>query len=95
MPVIHMLPCSRQDCRITGSSREKVVENILAMHESEISEAGMIVAAVLALVATIGTFATNGRQIGGLDWLWLGVFALSLLTLSGAVVNFDLKRLIK
>jgi hypothetical protein len=65
------------------------------MRDSEISEVGIFAAVLLSLVATIGSFVTNGRQINNLDWLWITVFAISLLTLSGAVVNFDFKRLLK
>jgi hypothetical protein len=72
-----------------------VMDNALAMGDSEISEAGIFAAVFLSLVATIGAFLTSGRMINNYDWLWIGVFLLSLVTLSGAVVNFDLKRLIK
>ncbi len=71
------------------------MDNAFAMSDSEINEAGIFVAVFLSLVATIGAFFTSGRMINDLDWLWIGIFATSLLTLSGAVVNFDLKRLIK
>ncbi|MEZ0327930.1 MAG: hypothetical protein ACAH95_18710 [Fimbriimonas sp.] len=65
------------------------------MRDSEINEGGIFVAVFLSLVATVGAFLTSGRMINNLDWVWIGIFAVSLLTLSGAVVNFDFKRLIK
>jgi hypothetical protein len=71
------------------------MDNPHAMRDSEISEAGIIAAVFLSLIATVGAFVTSGRMVNHLDWLWIGVFALSLITLSGAVVNFDFKRLIK
>jgi hypothetical protein len=70
-------------------------ENTLAMRDSEISEGGILAAVFLSLVATVGSFLTNGRHVNNLDWVWIGVFVLSLLTLSAAVVNFDVKRLLK
>ena len=73
----------------------QVVNNVLAMRDSEINEGGIFVAVFLSLVATVGAFLTSGRMINNLDWVWIGIFAVSLLTLSGAVVNFDFKRLIK
>ncbi|HSI71943.1 MAG TPA: hypothetical protein VK934_02105 [Fimbriimonas sp.] len=65
------------------------------MRDSEISEGGILAAVFLSLVATVGAFLTNGRQINNLDWVWIGVFVLSLITLSAAAVNFDVKRIIK
>ena len=65
------------------------------MMESEVSESGVLFAVFLSLVATAGYCLTNGRTIVSLDWVWISLFGLSLLTLSASVVNFDLKRLVK
>ena len=65
------------------------------MGDTQINEAGIVAAVFLSLIATIGAFLTNGRMIHQFDWLWLGVFGMSLLALSGAVVNYDFRRLIK
>jgi hypothetical protein len=65
------------------------------MPESNVSTKGLLFAAFLALVGTTGSFFTNGRLIHDLDWLWLSLFASSVMVLSGAAVNFDPKRLIK
>jgi|GEM_PF-3580494 len=65
------------------------------MDDTQVSEGGVFAAVFLALIGTAGAFLTQGRAPAELEWLWLGVFALSLLTLSAAVVNFDFRRIIK
>ena len=65
------------------------------MRENEVSINGMLAATFMALAGTIGYFLTHGRLSESFDWLWLGMFALALMTLSAAVVNFDPRRLIK
>lgn len=61
----------------------------------KVSETGMFGALGLTMVATLGHFLTQHRADTRLDVLWIVLFALSLLTLSGAAVNFDPKRLLK
>jgi hypothetical protein len=65
------------------------------MGENKISRTGIITALFLCLVATVGALFTNGRMIDDYDGVWLVTFGGSLLTLSGAMVDFDPKRLIK
>ena len=65
------------------------------MGENNISRTGLITALFLCLVATIGAHLTHGRMINDYDGVWLVTFGGSLLTLSGAMVDFDPKRLIK
>lgn len=65
------------------------------MRDDEVHEGGILAAVFLSLLATCGYFLTTGRTSVNYDWLWIGCFALSLITLSFSVVNFDLKRLIK
>jgi hypothetical protein len=65
------------------------------MEKSEVHEGGVLAAVFFSLFATCGYFLTTGRTSESYDWLWIALFALSLFMLSGAVVNFDLKRIIK
>jgi hypothetical protein len=65
------------------------------MEKTEVHEGGVLAAVFFSLFATCGYFLTNGRTVASYDWLWIGCFALSLLTLSAAVVNFDWKRIVK
>jgi len=65
------------------------------MENTEVHEGGLLTAVFFSLFATCGHFLTAGRTAESYDALWLGCFLLSLLTLSAAVVNFDLKRIIK
>jgi hypothetical protein len=65
------------------------------MSEQEVSINGMFAATFMALAGTVGYFLTHDRLSISLDWLWLGIFTLALMVLSGAVVNFDPRRLIK
>jgi hypothetical protein len=69
--------------------------NNSGVRDQKVSHIGLFAAAFIALVATIGTYLTTGRFIERYDALWVGLFAVSLATLSGAAVNFDPKRLIK
>lgn len=64
------------------------------MRKDEVNAGGMVVAAVFALIGTLGYFLTADRLVD-LNWLWLATFVASLFTLSGAVVNFDPKRILK
>lgn len=65
------------------------------MDNSEVHEGGVLAAAFFSLFATCGYFLTNGRTSISYDWLWISIFGLSLLTLSGAVVNFDFRRIVR
>ena len=65
------------------------------MKTNEVSEWGLYLAVGLSLVATIGAIICHANLEMRFDLVWLTVFACSLLTLSGAAVNFDPKRLIK
>lgn len=63
--------------------------------KNDVHEGGMIFAAFITLLATVGAILTQGRLTESFDWVWIGMYGMSLLTLSGAVVNFDPKRFIK
>ncbi|AIE85536.1 hypothetical protein [Fimbriimonas ginsengisoli] len=65
------------------------------MKENEVSTNGIFAATFVALAGTIGHYLTHGRLSSSLEWVWLGVFAAALIILSGAVVNFDPRRIIK
>lgn len=65
------------------------------MENIEVHEGGVLAAVFFSLFATCGYYLTNGRTSESYDWLWIGCFVVSLLTLSAAVVNFDFKRLIR
>lgn len=62
---------------------------------NEVHEGGVLAAVFFSLLATVGYFMTTGRTTVSFDWLWIGVFAISLLTLSMAIVNFDVRKLVK
>ncbi|HEY0866047.1 MAG TPA: hypothetical protein VGE01_01640 [Fimbriimonas sp.] len=64
------------------------------MHE-KVSATGIFSAVGMTLVGTIGHFLTQSRGDVRLDWIWIAMFVISLFTLSGAVVNFDPKRILK
>lgn len=63
--------------------------------QEKVSETGIFMAVGFTMVGTIGHFLTANLQDVRLDGLWIVMFVLSLLTLSGAVVNFDPKRIVK
>lgn len=65
------------------------------MREEEVNAGGILAATLLALVGTVGYYLTNERTTLVPAWVWLAIFGAALLTLSGAVVNFDPRRLIK
>ncbi len=60
--------------------------------ESKVSEVGIFGAMGLSLFATIGHTLTNEQCCDRYNWIWLSLFGISVLILSGAVVNFDPKR---
>jgi len=62
------------------------------MRDSKVSEGGFVAAVVLSLLGTMGHFLTEGKFFHRYDSLWLVLFVGSFLTLSGAVVDFDLRR---
>ena len=62
-----------------------------AMRRQEVSWSGMVIAAMLALVGTIGHFVTI-HSFNSHDDDWLLVFALAMITLCASAVNFDPKR---
>ncbi len=49
----------------------------------------------LSLFATLGHGLTTERCCDRYNWIWLGIYALAVLTLSAAAVNFDPKRWLK
>jgi hypothetical protein len=59
--------------------------------EQEVSEVGILVAALLALVGTIGHYLTVHSSFAH-DDEWFLIFAVAILTLCAAAVNFDPKR---
>jgi hypothetical protein len=61
----------------------------------KVSEPGIFAAVGMTLLGTIGHFLTQDRLSYRYDYFWLACFVFALLTLSGAVVNFDPKRLLK
>lgn len=65
------------------------------MREEEVNVGGVLAATLLALLATVGSFLTHDEMSASSAWLLLALFGAALLTLSGAVVNFDPRRLIK
>ena len=65
------------------------------MQKDNVSKAGLFLAAIVSFLATVGSFCTHERLIRQYDGVWIGLFILSLVVLSGAAVNFDPKRLIK
>ncbi len=60
--------------------------------QEDVHPGGMFASIGLAIVATVGTILTTFRGVGTFDALWIGAFAASVLLLSAAVVNFDMKR---
>ena len=52
----------------------------------------MLIATLIAALATVGVQLTTLRGIGAFDAVWIGAFAVAWLTLSAAAVNFDMKR---
>lgn len=67
----------------------------MAKGEAKVSETGIFCAMGIALFATIGQTLASDRCCDRYNWVWLGLFGLSVLTLSGAVVDFDPKRWLK
>jgi hypothetical protein len=61
------------------------------MRDNEVSRGGMLFAALLAFVGTVGHFWTS-HAFNTHDDEWFLVFAISILVLSGASVNFNPKR---
>ncbi len=61
------------------------------MKEQEISKEGMLLAALLALVGTIGHYMTS-HSFYSHDDEWFLMFAVAMLTLCASAVNFDPKR---
>jgi uncharacterized membrane protein AbrB (regulator of aidB expression) len=61
------------------------------MQKQDVSRGGMLVAAALALLGTVGHYWTS-RSFYTHDDEWLLVFAVALLTLCASAVNFDPKR---
>jgi hypothetical protein len=61
------------------------------MREKEVSGAGIFAAAVLALVGTIGHYATAHSAFRH-DDEWFLIFAVAILTLCASAVNFQPKR---
>ena len=62
-----------------------------SMREKEVSKAGIFAAAVLALIGTIGHYATIHTPFRH-DDEWFLIFATSVITLCIAAVNFQPKR---
>ncbi|HWD39168.1 MAG TPA: hypothetical protein VG944_09995 [Fimbriimonas sp.] len=59
---------------------------------AEVSTTGIFSAIGLSLMATIGEEFTTGRGCCRYNAVWLGLFAVSVLMLAAAAVNFDPKR---
>lgn len=62
------------------------------MPKRDISPGGIICAVAFAFVALVGQSLTTERNCDHYNWAWLAIYVLAVLTLSGAVVNFDPKR---
>jgi hypothetical protein len=65
------------------------------MRETQVHQGGMYSAAGLSMFGTIGYFVSSAQMVANWNWLWIALFAVSLMLLSGAVVNFDPKRIVK